>query len=325
MANIGYTLMCEQRGPRDLVDDAVRAEAAGFDFAVCSDHYYPWLPEQGHAPYAWAVLGAAAYATERIGLMSFVTCPIQRYHPAVVAQKAATVGVMSGGRFTLGLGAGENLNEHVAGGWPHTTQRHHMLDEALEIIRPLLEGKTVHHSGVYFDVPDAKLWDLPEQPVPIGVAVSGRSSCELAARHADALVAVEPDPKLIEMYREAGGRGPCYGQVALCYGPDEQECARIAHEQFRWFNLGWKVMAELPHPRSFHAAAQSTTPDQVAEQIPCGPDLDRHVEAVQKFVDAGFTDVAVVQIGGDTQPEFLDVAQKELLPALNRLSPSARP
>ncbi len=318
MTNYGYTLMCEQRGPRDLVDDAVRAEAAGFGFAVCSDHYYPWLAEQGHAPFAWSVLGAAAHVTDRIGLVSFVTCPTMRYHPAVVAQMAATVGVMSGGRFTLGLGAGENLNEHVVGAYPQATQRHAMLAEALEIIKPLLAGETVHHSGEFYDVPEARLWDLPEERVPVAMAVSGPSSCRLAARHGAALIAVEPKRELIEAYEKSGGDGrPRYGQVALCWGPDADACAQTAYEQFRWFNLGWAVNAELPGPRAFDAASAAVTPEFVASKIPCGPDVDRHVAAIREFTDAGFTDVAVLQIGGVSQPDFLDFAQKQLLPALN--------
>lgn len=319
MASYGYTLMGEQCGPTQLVDDAVRAERVGFDFAVASDHYYPWLDAQGHSPYAWSVLGAAAYATERMGLMSFVTCPIQRYHPAVVAQKAATVALLSQGRFTLGVGAGENLNEHVVGGWPHVTQRHEMLAEALDIIRPLLAGDTVHYSGTYFDVPEARLWDRPDEGVPVGVAVSGPQSCQLAAEYADALIATEPRSELIELFDDAGGvDGPRYGQVAVCYGPDEAECRRIAYEQFGWFGLGWPVNAELPNHRSIELASAARTEDQVARSIPCGPDLDRHVEAVRRFLDAGFTHVALVQVGGALQGQFLDFCEKELLPALPR-------
>ncbi len=317
MVSLGYTLMCEQSGPTQLVDYAVRAEQVGFDFAVCSDHYYPWLPEQGHAPNAWAVLGAVAYATHTMDLMSFVTCPIRRYHPAVVAQQAATVGVMSQGRFTLGMGAGENLNEHVVGAWPQVGQRHAMLAEALEIIDPLLAGKTVHHSGEYFEVPEARLWDVPEDGVPIGVAVSGPESCELAAEYADAMIATEPKAELVSAFEAAGGTGrPRYGQVAIAYGADEAEARRRAHEQFRFFGLGWPVNSELPYPRSFVQATNGLSEDEVAQQIPCGPDVNRHVEAVRKFVDAGFTHVAIVQVGDAAQSSFLDFAENELLPAL---------
>lgn len=320
MVTVGYSVLCEQAGPKELVDYAVRAESAGFDLAVVSDHYYPWLESQGHSPYAWSVLGAVAHVTSRIELMSFVTCPIRRYHPSVVAQRAATVGLLSDGRFTLGLGAGENLNEHVVGGWPHVEQRHEMFEEALQIIRPLLDGQRLTYSGNHFDVPDAYLWDRPETPVPIAVAVSGTGSCELAGAYADAVVATEPESQLLELFDRAGGRGkPRYGQVSICYGPDEDECRRIVHDQFRWFGLGWKVNAELPGPESFASASQFVRVEDVASSIPCGPDVDAHVAAFKKFVDAGFTHVAITQVGGDSQPMFLDWAREELIPRLREL------
>jgi G6PDH family F420-dependent oxidoreductase len=317
VAEFGYTLLCEQAGPRQLIADAVQAEQAGFDFAVISDHFSPWLEAQGHAPFAWSVLGAVAYATERMGLMSFVTCPLRRYHPAVVAQMAATVGVMSQGRFTLGLGAGESLNEHVVGDWPHVSVRHAMMCEALEIIRPLLDGATVHFNGAYFDVPEARLFDRPDEGVPIAIAASGTASVDLAAEYGDAIVAVEPDADLIGRFASGRAKGrPRYGQVAICYGPDEQECRKTALEQWRWSTLGWPVMAELPGPASFEAASQFVREEDVAEKVPCGPDLDRHVAAVRKFLDAGFSHVAVVQVGAERQGEFLRWAEQELLPAL---------
>src|SRR5215216_1422644 len=183
---LGYTMMTEQAGPKDLVSHVVGAEEAGFDFAVCSDHFFPWLDEMGHSPHAWTVLGAAAQATSRIPLMTYVTCPSFRYHPAVVAQKAATLQLLSDGRFTLGLGAGENLNEHVVGaGWPAADIRHEMLDDALAIIRPMLAGETVTYRGRHLSAEAAKLWDLPDVPPEIGVAVSGPQSCALAGEHAD--------------------------------------------------------------------------------------------------------------------------------------------
>jgi len=321
MTEFGYTLMCEQTGPKQLVADAQRAEDAGFDFAVISDHYFPWLDEQGHSPYAWSVLGAVAHATERLGLMTYVTCPIRRYHPAVVAQKAATIQLLSDGRFTLGLGAGENLNEHVVGGgWPLAKVRHEMLTEAVEIIRALFDGGYVDYRGKHFDVEAAKLWDLPEEAPPIGLAVSGPSSCELAGRLADVVVAVEPDADLLAQFDQAGGAGkPRVGQVPLCYDTDETAARQRAHEQFRWFAGGWPVNAELPGPPSFDAASQFATEDDVAEQIACGPDVDRHVASIKEFVDAGFTHVALVQVGGGQQDEFNQWAEAKLLPALRSL------
>lgn len=192
MAQFGYTMMTEQAGPRALVDDVVAAERAGFDFSVTSDHSFPWLASQGHAPYAWSVLGAAAVATSRIPLMTYVTCPTTRYHPAVVAQKAATLQLLSEGRFRLGLGSGENLNEHIVGaGWPDARVRLDKLEEAVGIIKSLLAGGYVSHRGTHFAVDNAKLWDLPDVPVPVGVAVSGERSCEIAGRLADLVIATD--------------------------------------------------------------------------------------------------------------------------------------
>jgi G6PDH family F420-dependent oxidoreductase len=321
MVQIGYTMMGEQAGPRQLVEDVVRAEQVGFDFSVASDHYFPWLDEQGHAPYVWSVLGAAAQATSRISLMTYVTCPTMRYHPAVVAQKAATVQLLSEGRFRLGLGAGESLNEHiVGGGWPPVSVRHEMLEEAVDIIRNLWSGSYVTTRGRHFQVESARLWDLPEQPPPIGIAASGKRSCELAGRLADLLVAVEPQAQLVEDFERLGGAGkPRIGQLPVCYDEDRDAAVARAHEQFRWFGGGWKVNSELPGTAAFAAASAAVKPEDVAQSIPCGNDVEEFAEAVRSFADAGFTEVALVQIGGDHQQPFLDWAQKSLLPALRGL------
>jgi G6PDH family F420-dependent oxidoreductase len=321
MVHIGYTIMGEQSGPKALVDDAIGAERAGYDFIAASDHAFPWLEEQGHSPYVWSVLGAVAHATSRIELMTYVTCPTMRYHPAVVAQKAATIQLLSDGRFLLGLGAGEHLNEHIVGaGWPPVDARHEMLVDAVEIIRPLLAGEIVDYEGRHIDARHAKLWDVPDEPPPIGIAVSGDKSCALAGEYADAMIAVAPDASLGERFDAAGGRGKRrIGQVALCYDTDEAAAPQRARAQFRWFTGGWPVMAELPNPRGFAAASKLVSEEQVAKRISCGPDVQRHVDAVKQFVDAGFTDVAVVQIGGDTQTEFLDWSARELLPRLREL------
>ncbi|HEV7755459.1 MAG TPA: LLM class F420-dependent oxidoreductase [Mycobacteriales bacterium] len=317
---IGYTMMCEQSGPRELVRDVVRAEEAGFDFAVISDHYFPWLDEQGHSPYAWSVLGAAAQATSRIPLMTYVTCPTVRYHPVVVAQKAATVQILSEGRVTLGLGAGENLNEHVVGGgWPSVDVRHEMLVEAVGIIGDLFDGGYVNRRGEYFDVESAKLWDLPDTRVPLGIAVSGRQSCRIAGAHADVLVAVEPRAELTRWFDEFGGGGkPRVGQLPGSYDTDRDAAVTRAHEQFRWFGGGWKVNAELPGPASFAGASQFVRPEDVAGSMPCGADVGEWVEKLTPFAEAGFTDVALIQVGGDVQGPFLDWAERELLPVLRQ-------
>jgi G6PDH family F420-dependent oxidoreductase len=318
---IGYTMMCEQTGPTELVSDVVAAEAAGFDFSVISDHYFPWLDEQGHSPYAWSVLGAAAQATSRIPLMTFVTCPIRRYHPTVVAQKAATMQLLSHGRFSLGLGAGENLNEHVVGGgWPSADVRHDMLREAVQIIRALWEGGYVRHQGQHFACDSAKVWDLPEPIPPIGIAVSGSDSVRLAGELADVLIATDPKPELCQGFEAAGGAGkPRYGQLAVSWDEDEGTARRRALEQFRWFGGGWKINAELPGTAAFAAASQFVTEDDIVESIPCGSDVDRHLEGIRRFQEAGFTHLALVQIGGEHQTGFIDWAARVLLPAARTL------
>ncbi|MFK4108536.1 LLM class F420-dependent oxidoreductase [Streptomyces sp. NPDC002176] len=318
MVRIGYTMMTEQAGPRELVEHVVRAEEAGFDFSVTSDHYFPWLRSQGHAPYAWSVLGAAAQATSRMPLMTYVTCPTFRYHPVVVAQKAATLQLLSEDRFRLGLGSGENLNEHVVGqGWPAVDVRHEMLEEAVEIIHALFEGGHVTYHGKHYDVESAKLWDLPERRPPLGIAVSGEQSCALAGHLADLVIATEPKKELLEAFDRHGGTGrPSVGQLPVSFDTDRDAAIRRAHDQFRWFGLGWKVNAELPGPDSFDQATRFVTEDDVASAIPCGDDPEAFVAAVRPYVDAGFTEVALVQIGGPTQPAFIDWSEKTLLPAL---------
>jgi G6PDH family F420-dependent oxidoreductase len=315
---LGYTMMTEQAGPRELVRYVAGAEEVGFDFSVSSDHYFPWLDEMGHSPHAWTVLGAAAQATSRIPLMTYVTCPSVRYHPAVVAQKAATLQILSDGRFTLGLGAGENLNEHVVGaGWPPADVRQEMLVEAIRIIRDLFDGDGyTNFRGEHFDVESAKLWDLPDTRVPIGVAVSGKQSCEVAGELADVMIAVEPEKELGEMFDAAGGAGkPRVGQMPISFDTDRSAAVARAHSLFRWFGLGWKVNAELPGTSAFDAASQFVREEDVAEGIPCGDDVDAVLQAAKAYADAGFTHLALVQVGGDAQEPFLEWTRSTLLPA----------
>ncbi len=327
MTRFGYTLMTEQSGPKDLVSYAVSAERAGFDFEVSSDHYFPWLAAQGHAPYAWTVLGAVAHATERVELMTYVTCPTIRYHPAVVAQKAATLQILADGRFILGVGSGENLNEHVVGQrWPTVARRHEMLREAIQIIRELWTGDLVDWKGEYFEVDSARIWDVPDTPVPIAAAVSGDRSVDVFAPLADHLVAVEPNEDLVKGWHEARratglpGDVRVIGQIPVCWDPDRDTAIARAHEQFRWFAGGWAVNSDLPTTAGFEGATQFVKPEDVAESIPCGPDLDAIVEAVSKYWDAGFTDIALVQVGGDTQEQFLKEAAEPLLQRLRAAS-----
>ncbi|APE17990.1 LLM class F420-dependent oxidoreductase [Mycobacterium sp. WY10] len=324
MTRFGYTLMTEQSGPKELVRYAVSAEQVGFDFEVSSDHFSPWLTSQGHAPNAWTMLGAVAHATERVDLYTYVTCPTMRYHPAVVAQQAATLQILADGRFTLGLGSGENLNEHVVGrGWPTIQRRQDMLKEAIAIIRELLSGELVDYKGEYFQVDSARIWDVPDVPVTIGVAVSGERSLEAFATASDHMIAVEPDGKLVDGWHGArqatglAGGGRVIGQIPVCWDPDRDAAIKRAHEQFRWFGGGWDVNADLPTPAGFAGATQYVTEEDVAESIPCGPDLDAIVEAVSAYWEAGFTDIALVQIGDEGQDEFLANAAEPLLAKLH--------
>jgi G6PDH family F420-dependent oxidoreductase len=321
MAAIGYTMMGEQRSPKDMVGDVVAAEHTGFDFSVISDHFHPWVEAQGHSPYTWSVLGAAAQATERIPLMTYVTCPTIRYHPAIVAQKAATVALLSDGRFILGLGAGEQLNEHVVGrAWPPADVRHELLSEAVDIIHMLWDGGYVTHRGRHFTVQDAKLFDRPSLPPRIGLAASGRESCELAGHKADMLIAVEPRPELVRMFAEAGGRGkPAVAQILVCWGPDEGRCRALAMQQAAWAPLDWKVRSELPSPVNFESASEFMTEDEVASVIPCGPSAAGIIDGVRQYVDAGFDQVAFLQLG-ENQREFCEFYAGELAPTLRDLS-----
>jgi G6PDH family F420-dependent oxidoreductase len=253
-----------------------------------------------------------------------------RYHPAVVAQKAATLGLLSDGRFTLGLGSGENLNEHTVGlGWPALETRHEMLAEAIEIIRELFAGELVTFRGQHFDVDSARIWDLPEEQVRIGVAVAGDRAIERFAPLADDLIGTEPKAELVSSWngvagaRTVGEEARAIGQIPICWDPDEKAAVTRAHEQFRWFAGGWNVNSDLPTTAGFSSAGQFVRPEDVAETIPCGPDLDKIVEAVSAYWEAGFTDVALVQVGDEGQQRFLDEAAGPLLDRLREAAPGA--
>jgi G6PDH family F420-dependent oxidoreductase len=319
MPRFGYKLMTEEHGPRELVRNAGRAEQLGFDFLAISDHFFPWVDAQGHSPFAWSVLGAIACTTRRIGLATGVTCPTARYHPAIVAQAAATVGQLSGGRFSLGVGSGELLNEHVVGAhWPGIGVRQAMLGEAIDVIRMLFDGEAHSFRGQFFELEEARLYDLPDTPPPILVAAAGVQAAELAAEKGDGLFTTEADAKLVRAYREAGGEGPLYAELALCYAPDEEQAYRTLEEFHRWGGLGWEVLPELRTPKAFEAASRSVRADELAESVPAGPDVERHVEAIRKYVDAGFDHIALIAIGPD-QEGFFGFYEKELGPRLERL------
>ena len=317
MAQIGYTLSSEEFGPTELVGFAQRAEEAGFDFASISDHFHPWVGRQGNSPFVWAVIGAVSQATERIRIGTGVTCPTQRVHPAIVAQAAATAAILLPGRFWLGVGSGENLNEHITGeGWPATAVRQERLEEAIAIIRELWEGDLTSHHGKHFTVENARIYTLPDEPPPIIVATAGDRATELAGRVGDGMFGLVPDPDVIKGFEDAGGKGkPRFGQVHVCWDEDEDEAKRTALEWWPNTLAGGNLPWELPLPSHFESATEWAEADDIAESIICGPDPEIHVEAIRESIDAGYDHVYFHQVGPD-QEGFIQFADRELLPAL---------
>jgi G6PDH family F420-dependent oxidoreductase len=308
----GYKLSAEGFGPKDLIQQAVRAERAGFDFVEISDHYHPWLDVQGHSPFAWTVLGAIAAKTSTLGLATGVTCPSVRYHPAIIAQAAATLAVVSDDRFTLGVGAGERLNEHVVGqGFPSVRGRHERLAEALDIINLLWQGGYRSYEGKHLRLEDARVFDLPDRLPVIAVAAGGKDAAALAATHGTGLFATEPRRDLVETYAGKGGDGPRYAEVPMAWATTEDAGVEEALRTTAWSVTGWKVMSELPNPANFEAASATVTADDIRKQFAVGPDPEPYVRAVRKYVDAGF-DHIVLQNAGPDPDGFIDFFAKEL-------------
>jgi coenzyme F420-dependent glucose-6-phosphate dehydrogenase len=313
MPELGYALSSEEHRPNDLVRWAVRAEDAGFSFALISDHYHPWTDRQGESPFVWAVIGGIAQATERLRLGTGVTCPTMRIHPAVIAQAAATAQAMMEGRFFLGVGSGENLNEHILGDyWPSADERQEMLEEAIQVIRQLWQGGYQTHRGKHYRVENARIYSLPDEPPPIAVAAAGPKAAELAAQAGDALISTAPDAELVDAYRNAGGDGPRYGQLTVCFDKDERAAVKTALEWWPNAALKGELGQELPLPRHFEQAAENVTEDEIAEAIVCGPDADHYLEKITEFDDAGFDRVYIHQVGTD-QESFFAFAERELL------------
>jgi G6PDH family F420-dependent oxidoreductase len=321
MLQFGYKLMSEEHGPRDLVENAARAEDAGFNFVSISDHFHPWLEAQGHSPFAWSVLGAIAQATKTVGITTGLTCPIIRYHPAIIAQAAATVALLSGNRFTLAVGAGERLNEHVTGArWPSTPERHAMLGEAIDIFRLLWTGEVHTHKSEHFEVNHTRLYDVPDKPIPIVVGVSGEGGLKLAADKADGIMATEPKKELTEGFKLRSHKpSPCYSEVALAYAPSEKAALKLAKERFSFSALAWPVNSELPTVDGFEAAVKFIKEEDLAETIAAGPDPERHIAAILKHIDAGFDRICLVGIGPD-QKAFTEFFKAELQPRLKKLA-----
>ncbi|WP_306232698.1 TIGR03557 family F420-dependent LLM class oxidoreductase [Agrococcus beijingensis] len=302
---IGYKLFAEDVAPNELIRRAVEAERVGFDFVEISDHFHPWLPEHQHSPFAWAILSAIAAKTLTLRLATGVTCPSIRYHPAIIAQAAATLQIISDGRFTLGVGAGERLSERIVGqGWPEVGDRHQRLREAIEIIRLLWSGGTHSYRGEFLELHDARVYDLPDALPEIVVAAGGPQAAALAAELGDGLFATDPDASLLEAWRAVGGDGPRYGEVPTAFAPDERAGAEAAHRRFRFGPLGWKVLAELPDPTAFDQATQHVRVDDMTDAFACGPDVERHVEVFDGFREAGFDHLALMDGGPDPDAFF---------------------
>ena len=321
---IGYALSSEEHRPLDLVRHARRAEKCGFRFALVSDHYHPWIDRQGQSPFVWSVVGGIAASTDSLRLGTGVTCPTIRIHPAIVAQAAATAADMMPGRFFLGVGTGENLNEHVLGDrWPSSSERLEMLEEAIEVMRLLWRGETCSFDGKHYRVEDARIYTLPSEPVQVMVAAAAPEAAELAARLGDGLVSTAPDAELVDTYVGAGGEGPRYGQLTVCWAENEQDARRTALEWWPNAGLDGPLSQELPLPSHFEEAAAMVSEDDVAESVVCGPDASRHLEGISEFVEAGFDHVYVHQVGPD-QDGFFDFYEREVLPAAVALETPAR-
>jgi coenzyme F420-dependent glucose-6-phosphate dehydrogenase len=314
MPEIGYALSSEEHPPNDLVDFARRAEEVGFTYALISDHFHPWVSAQGESPFVWATLGGIARSTERIRLGTGVTCPMIRTHPAIVAHAAATVAAMMPGRFFLGLGTGENLNEHVVGArWPAGDERLEMLAEAIEVIRLLWQGGQQTHRGKHYTVEDATLYTLPEEPPPIMVAAAKPGAAALAGQN-DGFIGVAPEAALVQRFEEAGGKGKArYGQVTLCWAEDEEQAKQTAFEVWPNAAVKGELMQELPNPEHFEQATQMVTADDVAESVVCGPDPGPVIEQIDAYADAGYDHVYLHQVGRD-QEGFFGFAEREILP-----------
>ena len=310
MTSVGYTLSSEEHAPADLVANARRAEELGFDFLTVSDHFHPWVEAQGHSPFVWAVLGAVATHTERVGIAVGVTCPMVRIHPVLVAQAAATTSLLSGGRFSLGLGSGEALNEHIFGDrWPTPEVRLEMLEEAVEVIRRMWTGETVDHRGRHYTVENARLFDPPAADLPIIVSGFGPEAVELAGRIGDGLWS-QASEELVGRFEQSGGTGPRYAQLNVCVGDDEAACRRTVHEIWPNGAVPGQLSQDLPTFTHFEQAAELVDVETATDGLVHGPDVEGLVRQAKEYLDNGFDHVHFHQIGPD-QDAFLDVWERE--------------
>jgi G6PDH family F420-dependent oxidoreductase len=311
---IGYFLSCEEFSPAQLLHQARLAEGAGFQDLWISDHYHPWTEAQGESPFVWSMIGALSQTTERMAVTTAVTCPTLRIHPAVIAQAAATSATLLPGRFRFGVGTGEALNEHILGDpWPAANVRLEMLEEAIEVIRELWTGKQVEHTGRHYRVDNARIYTLPEELPPIYVSGFGPKAVDLAARVGDGYCLVGPEKELIDRFRSGGGGDrTVQSGLKVCFGPDKRAAARTVKEIWPNEALPGELAQVLPNPAHFEQAAELVTEDMIAETLPCGPDLDEHIQFIQKFADAGVDELYIQQIGDEQEPFFKAYAEHVL-------------
>lgn len=316
MVRFGYALSSEEHHPNDLIDHARQAEDLGFEFALISDHFHPWVDQQGHSPLVWNLIGAIAYSTKRIQLGTGVTCPLIRIHPAIVAQAAATSAVMMPERFFLGLGTGENLNEHVLGDhWPAYERRNDMLREAVHLIRQLWQGDSTTFYGKYYTVENARIYTLPEAPIPIMIAAGGPNSAELAGEIGDGLITTAADAEVVQKFDAAGAKSrPRYGKVTVCCHEDAAAARKLVLDLWPTAGLKGELSQELPTPAHFEQAVQNVTEEDVAKAIVCGNDVEAHRQKIQEYLDAGLDHLYIHQIGPDQEAMFR-FYEKQVLPA----------
>jgi G6PDH family F420-dependent oxidoreductase len=316
MTRFGYFLSCEEFGPSELIEQARMADYAGFEALWISDHFHPWNDAQGNSPFVWSVIGALSQTT-KLPICTAVTCPIGRMHPAIVAQAAATSAVVTGGKFTLGIGTGEALNEHVVGmRWPSARERREMLEEAVEIMRELWTGKVVDGHWPHYTVDTARLYTLPSEPPKIYMSGFGPHSIKLAARIADGYISTKPEPDALAMFRDSGGAGKTtQAGLKVCWGRDAAAARKTVHE--RWPNelVPGEAAQLLPMPRHFEQLSALVTEDMIASTKACGDDVREHVGAVKSYVDAGFDEVYIAQIGPE-QEGFFEFYRDRVLPEL---------
>lgn len=315
MTTYGCFLSSEEHGPRALVEQAAMAEQAGFSTVTISDHFHPWMDSQGESPFVWTVLGGIA-ATTGLEVTTAVTCPTHRIHPAILAQATATASAMLQGRFRFGVGTGERLNEHVLGQhWPPASVRRSMLEEAVEVVRRLWEGEDTTHHGEHYTVENARIYTTPAGPIPVVVSAFGPEAGALAARIGDGVMTTSPDADLVQQWRDGGREGPAIATVKVCWGADEAKAKETAHRLWASSGVPGQSSQELSMPQHFEEAAELVTPDDIAEKIPCGPDPERHVAQLRQYLDAGFDEIHVGQVGED-QAGFFRFWSEELAPRL---------